>query len=54
LAGAGLTGSEIDAPQSWRASPDLFVASFNYTVHIVNLLSLLALLFSALRGSRRE
>jgi EmrB/QacA subfamily drug resistance transporter len=54
LAAAGLTGSQIDSPQSWQASPDLFVASFNYTVHIVNLFSLLALFFSALRGARRE
>jgi EmrB/QacA subfamily drug resistance transporter len=54
LSAAGLTGSQIDSPQSWHASPDLFVASFNYTVHIVNLFSLCALFFSALRGARRD
>lgn len=54
LAAAGLSGSQIDSPQRWKASPDVFMESFNFTVHIVNLFSLLAVFFSAVRGPRRE
>jgi hypothetical protein len=52
LSASGLSSSQIDSPEGWQASPDIFAGSFNYTVHIVNLFSLLALFFSALRGSR--
>jgi EmrB/QacA subfamily drug resistance transporter len=54
LSAAGLTSTQIDAAESWQASPDIFMGSFNFTVHIVNLLSLLAVFLSAVRGSRRE
>ncbi|HLN85231.1 MAG TPA: MFS transporter, partial [Candidatus Limnocylindrales bacterium] len=54
LAGAGLSRAQIEAPQSWGAAPELFVGSFNHTVHIVNIFTLLAVLFSAVRGGRQE
>jgi EmrB/QacA subfamily drug resistance transporter len=54
LAGAGLSRAQIEAPQSWGASPEPFVGSFNHTVHIVNIFTLLAVLFSAVRGARQE
>lgn len=54
LAGAGLSRAQIEAPQSWGAAPELFVGSFNHTVHIVNIFTLLAVFFSAVRGGRPE
>src|SRR5437773_2421643 len=54
LSAAGLTSTQIDAPESWKASPDIFMGAFNFTVHIVNLFSLLAVFFSAVRSPRRE
>ncbi len=53
LFGAGLSRAQIDSPQSWNTAPGTFMASFGHTVHIVNFLTLLAVLFSAVRGSRR-
>jgi EmrB/QacA subfamily drug resistance transporter len=53
LAAAGLTPAQIESPQSWGTAPDTFIRSFNHTVHIVNFLTLLAVFFSAVRGSRR-
>jgi len=54
LAGAGLSRGQIEAPESWGAAPEVFVRSFNHTVHIVNGFTLLAVLFSAVRGPRQE
>jgi EmrB/QacA subfamily drug resistance transporter len=54
LAAAGLSRAQIEAPESWGAAPEIFVKSFNHTVHIVNVFTLLAVLFSAVRGPRQE
>lgn len=54
LAAAGLTQAQIELPQGWGASPAIFVQSFNHTVHIVNLFTLLSVFFSAVRGARRD
>jgi EmrB/QacA subfamily drug resistance transporter len=54
LAAAGLPSSEIESPQSWGKTPELFVGSFNHAVQIVNLITLLSIVFSAVRGSRQE
>ncbi|MET0502363.1 MAG: MFS transporter [Candidatus Binatia bacterium] len=54
LTAAGLSPLEIESPQSWGASPEVFVRSFNHTVHVVNVFTLLSILFSAVRGSRQE
>src|SRR5207244_3419217 len=35
LSAAGLPSTQIDAPESWKASPDIFMGAFNFTVHIV-------------------
>jgi MFS family permease len=53
LAAAGLSPLQIESPQSWGAAPEIFVYSFNHTVHIVNFLTLLSIVFSVLRGSRQ-
>jgi EmrB/QacA subfamily drug resistance transporter len=50
----GLSPLQIESPESWGASPDIFVDSFSHTVHIVNLFTLLSVFFSAVRGSRKE
>jgi len=54
LAAAGMSRAQIEAPQSWGTAPESFVHSFNHTIHIVNGFTLLSVLFSALRGQRRE
>ncbi len=54
LFGTGLSRAQIDSPQSWGTAPEMFMASFGHTVHIVNFLSLLAVFFSAVRGPRRH
>ena len=54
LAAAGLTGAQIESPQTWGAAPAIFIQSFNHTVHFVNFFTLLAVFFSAVRGSRQE
>ena len=53
LAAAGLTGAQIESPQTWGSAPDIFMRSFNRTVHIVNFFTLLSVFFSAVRGTRR-
>ena len=54
LAAAGLTRAQVESPQSWGEAPELFVRSFNHTVHIVNVVTLLSVFFSAVRGRRQE
>jgi EmrB/QacA subfamily drug resistance transporter len=54
LSAAGLSGMLIESPKSWSATPQTFMDAFSHTVLIVNGFSLLALLFSALRGSRKD
>ena len=54
LTAAGLSALEIESPQSWGASPQLFIGSFNHTVHIVNVFTLLSVFFSVVRGRRQE
>jgi EmrB/QacA subfamily drug resistance transporter len=54
LAAAGLARAQVESPQSWGEAPELFIRSFNHTVHIVNIGTLLSVLFSAVRGRRQE
>ena len=51
---AGLTRSQIEFPQSWGVFPDAFMQTFNHTVHIINFFTLFSILFSAVRGSRKN
>src|SRR5713226_1612252 len=53
LTAAGLTQLQIESPQSWSASPEIFVRSFNHAVHMINFLTLLSVFFSAVKGARR-
>jgi EmrB/QacA subfamily drug resistance transporter len=51
---AGLTRSQVEMPQSWGSFPDVFMRTFNHTVHIINFFTLLSVLFSAVRGGKRR
>jgi len=53
LAAAGLSRGQVESPQSWGEAPNVFVRSFNHTVHIVNIFTLLSMLFSAVKGRRQ-
>lgn len=54
LSAAGFSREQIEAPQTWGTSPEIFVRSFNHTVQIVNVVTLLSVFFSAVRGPRHE
>ncbi|HXG50309.1 MAG TPA: MFS transporter [candidate division Zixibacteria bacterium] len=54
LAAAGLSSAELESPQAWGEAPEIFVGSFNHTVSVVNLFTLLSVFFSAVRGPRRD
>ncbi|MBI2210754.1 MAG: MFS transporter, partial [Deltaproteobacteria bacterium] len=53
LAGAGLSQTEIESPQAWGSAPGIFSQTFSSTVYIINFATLLAVFFSAVRGSKR-
>ena len=52
LTAAGLSPLQIESPESWGAAPDIFMKSFNHTVHIVNFFTIVSVFFSAVRGRR--
>jgi hypothetical protein len=54
LSAAGLSGSQIESPDSWRAAPETFIGAFSTTIFVLNFFALLAVLFSAVRGNRNE
>jgi EmrB/QacA subfamily drug resistance transporter len=53
LRAGGLAPSQIESPRSWSATPEIFMGSYNHTVHLVNFFTFLSVFFSAVRGSRR-
>ena len=54
LSMAGLSQMQIESPQSWGSSPEIFIKTFNHTVYAINFFTFLAVFFSAARGGRRE
>jgi hypothetical protein len=54
LSAAGLSGSQIESPESWRAAPETFMSAFSTTIFVLNCFTLLAILFSAVRGERPQ
>src|SRR5262244_2703396 len=54
LSAAGLSGSQIESPESWRAAPGTFLSAFSTTIFVLNAFTLLAVLFSAVRGGRSQ
>ena len=53
LTAAGLTHTQIESPEGWGSSPGVFIKTFNWTVHIINVFTLLSIFFSAVRGGKR-
>ena len=54
LAAGGLSQLQMESPESWKAMPESVIGSFNYTVYALNILTMLAVFFSAVRGPRIE
>ena len=54
LSAAGLSGSQIESPESWRAAPGTFMSAFSTTIFALNFFTLLAVVFSASRGERSQ
>ena len=54
LSAAGLSGGQVGSPESWRAAPATFLGAFSTTIFVLNFFALLAVLFSAVRGERRQ
>jgi EmrB/QacA subfamily drug resistance transporter len=54
LSAAGLSASQRESPESWRAAPGLFMNSFSTTVLVLNLITLVAVICSAVRGKKPD
>jgi EmrB/QacA subfamily drug resistance transporter len=53
LSAEGLNSGQIESLQSWRTAPETFIGSFSTTIYALNIFTLLAVFFSAIRGQRR-
>ena len=51
---AGLTRSQVEMPQTWGSIPNVFMRTFNHTVHIINFFTILSVFFAAVRGGKRK
>jgi EmrB/QacA subfamily drug resistance transporter len=54
LSAGGMSPAQIESPQSWSGTPEPVIGSFSHTIHIINLFTLLAVFFSAVKGTRRD
>lgn len=54
LGAGGLTPEQIESPESWMRAPAQFLNAFSFTAHFLNAFALLAVLFSILRGGRKN
>ena len=54
LSASGMSPAQIESPQSWSSTPQPVIGSFSYTIHLINLFTLLAVFFSAVKGTRRD
>jgi EmrB/QacA subfamily drug resistance transporter len=54
LSAAGLSTGQMEAPETWRAAPEIFMSSFSTTLYVLTFFSLLAVFSSAIRGRRIE
>lgn len=54
LSAAGMSQAQIESPQSWSSTPEPVIGSFSHTIHIINLFTLFAVFFSAVKGTRRD
>jgi len=54
IAAAGLTSSQVNSPEGWRAAPEIFMSGFSTTIFVLSFFTVLAVFSSAVRGTRRE
>jgi EmrB/QacA subfamily drug resistance transporter len=54
LGASGLTPQQIETPDAWIRSPQVFLQSFKFTVHLINAFAVLAIVFSLVRGRGRS
>jgi MFS family permease len=54
IAAAGLTSSQVNSPEGWRAAPEIFMSGFSTTIFVLSFFTVLAVFSSAVRGARRE
>lgn len=52
LSTGGLSSAQIALPAGWPAAQDVFLTSFKYAIHVLNLFGLLAIFFSAVREQK--
>jgi EmrB/QacA subfamily drug resistance transporter len=53
VSAAGLSRSQIGEPEHWRAAPVIFMDAFSTTIYVLNVFTVVAIVFSAIRGQRR-
>jgi MFS family permease len=54
MTATGVSQQQIETPQSWGAVADSVVTAFNRTVLIIAFFSVLAVIFSAVRGTKEK
>ena len=54
LGSNGLTPEQIESPDSWAAAPEVFLRSFSFTAHLITAFAILAVIFAAMRGARKD
>jgi hypothetical protein len=53
VSAAGFSSSQIGEPAHWRAAPQVFMDAFSTTIFVLNVFTVLAIVFSAIRGQKR-
>ena len=53
VAAAGFNSTQVGEPANWRASPETFMDAFSATIYVLTFCTVLAIVFSAMRGQRR-
>ena len=54
LGANGLTRQQIETPDTWTTSPQVFLQSFKFTVHFINAFAVLSVFFAFMRGRERS
>jgi EmrB/QacA subfamily drug resistance transporter len=54
LYSGGMPSAQIESPQSWGASPEIFLDAFSHAIHVINSFAILAIVFSAIRGGNKD
>jgi MFS family permease len=54
LYSGGMPSEQIESPQSWGASPEIFLGAFSHAIHVINSFAVLSIVFSAIRGGKED